>query len=470
MSRVSALPSALSYGSGATAMANGPSPARVSSISPRVARAGMLAGASPYETATARTAGDRSVSPYLPRAPIGSSPARVRSISPRSLASPSWSVKVSPATVLQPNGVSAALRSRSDVSPGSISRTSLSSSPKKAVVVGYNYRGFSPSHGDNFRSVTQVAMATAVSPRSTVSAARPLTAEVQPNMISAPVPSSMFLASSLPDASEGYFPKGSSRANRPLISPRSTPPVPWGSFTTHSAGTTRPGSLITTGPGSDMSPQSEQVCAPDAVNLSPEPRYPDAWTVPPDASLSFDVSPSPGEMAHSQEMFPAPVPRNITASPSRTQEWPRTSALERLGSASTVMSLPETPLPEPMRMAMHPASPLLGPGHELPGARSPRPTSVPPVAMARVQSYSSAAEAVSSGQAVQSLGPVFGSTGALFTPRFSHDGGKEQDEEADLEREIAEAANATEAAHARLRDALAKLQTRRDSSAVEDFG
>lgn len=96
---------------------------------------------------------------------------------------------------------------------------------------------------------------------------------------------------------------------------------------------------------------------------------------------------------------------------------------------------------------------------------------MPPVAMGRVQqSCSSATEAAKPEQALQSLGPVFGSTGALFTPRFSHDAGKEQDEEAELERDIAEAANATEAAHARLRDALAKLQTRRDSSTLEEFG
>merc|ERR1712139_66573 len=58
--------------------------------------------------------------------------------------------------------------------------------------------------------------------------------------------------------------------------------------------------------------------------------------------------------------------------------------------------------------------------------------------------------------AASTMGLVATSLEGVLTPRFSSQGsGRDQDEEAELEREIAEAANATEAAHTRLRDALA---------------
>merc|ERR1712216_726724 len=70
--------------------------------------------------------------------------------------------------------------------------------------------------------------------------------------------------------------------------------------------------------------------------------------------------------------------------------------------------------------------------------------------------------------ALGSTGLISGSSGGMLTPRFSQDGAREEDEEeAELEREIAEAANATEAAHTRLRDALAKLQLRRSWRGTE---
>merc|ERR1712139_711978 len=60
--------------------------------------------------------------------------------------------------------------------------------------------------------------------------------------------------------------------------------------------------------------------------------------------------------------------------------------------------------------------------------------------------------------AASTMGLVASSLEGVLTPRFSSQGSGRDQEEDELEREIAEAANATEAAHTRLRDALAKLQ------------
>jgi hypothetical protein len=59
---------------------------------------------------------------------------------------------------------------------------------------------------------------------------------------------------------------------------------------------------------------------------------------------------------------------------------------------------------------------------------------------------------------------------AVLTPRFSFASNEQEPDEDVLEQEISDAANATEAAHSRLRDALSKLQDLNVSSAIQGPG
>lgn len=140
------------------------------------------------------------------------------------------------------------------------------------------------------------------------------------------------------------------------------------------------------------------------------------------------------------------------------------TTVERLNSGPGMSSigscsLPETPQPGSMRVAYAANIQVASPGEQ--AMRSPMSISAPHAA--RLQSVQEALTS-SAQRALSAMGGSGASCSAsgMLTPRFSQEVGREQDEEeAELEREIAEAANATEAAHARLRDALAKLQTRR---------
>lgn len=186
--------------------------------------------------------------------------------------------------------------------------------------------------------------------------------------------------------------------------------------------------------------------------------------------LSGDSSAS---QLQSRQALPAPVFRAITT-PRDTQVPSNVSSTSVSVGAAQVTGI-DTPQPSsmlvPVMTAPHYSNGIeavnLGscPDGE-PAVCAPDPTADTREVMNHL--LLSCQEVINSTSSTACL--LSGASSGILTPRFSSAQSvrEEDEEEAELEREIEDAAVATEAAHMRLRDALAKLQNRRSSRVSEE--
>jgi hypothetical protein len=188
--------------------------------------------------------------------------------------------------------------------------------------------------------------------------------------------------------------------------------------------------------------------------------------------LSGDSSAS---QLQSRQALPAPVFRAITT-PRDTQVPSNVSSTSVSVGAAQVTAI-DTPQPSAMLVPVMTAAGLhYSNGIEtvsLGSCRSGEPAVCAPEPTADTREVMnhlllSCQEVINSTSSTACL--LSGASSGILTPRFSSAQSvrEEDEEEAELEREIEDAAVATEAAHMRLRDALAKLQCRRSSRVSEE--